>query len=325
MRLPGTGRLRKAGRGIRRKFVKPALILLYHRVAELRLDSQLLAVTPAHFAEQLDILKRRARPVSLDELTKRLGSGELPERAVAVTFDDGYADNLQNAKPLLESQGVPATVFVTTGYVEGQREFWWDELEGLLLEAPSNGQKLELTIDGVVRRWSENDFQRAYHEIFAAMRAMPDSERGNILEQLRSWAGRGAACRPSHRPLSSDEVRELPRSDVVEVGAHSRTHPVLSGLPVPAQREEVEGSKADLERILGRPVTSFAYPYGTEADYSAETVRIVRSAGFGSACVNVADVVWRGTDRFEIPRLLVRNWDATTFERQLEEWFDGRM
>jgi len=277
----------------------------------------LLAVTPARFAAHLDILKSRARPVALHELTKRLRSSELPEHAVAVTFDDGYADNLQSAKPLLESHSVPATVFVTTRYVEEQREFWWDELEGLLLESPSNGTKLELTIG----RWNDDDSHRAYREIFAAMRAMPDSERTKTLKELRVWAGKEAACRPSHRPLSSDEVRDLVSGECVDAGAHSRTHPVLSGLPAAVQREEVEGSKRDLERILGRPVTNFAYPYGTEADYSPETVRIVRDAGFSSACVNVPDVVWRRTDPFQIPRLLVRNWDAATFERQLEEWF----
>src|SRR4051794_20071252 len=106
-------------------------ILLYHRVTALDSDPQQLAVTPEHFDEHLRVLREICTPVELADVPRMLRARRLPKRPVAVTFDDGYRDNLHEAKPLLERHGVPATVFVASGYVGSGREFWWDELERL--------------------------------------------------------------------------------------------------------------------------------------------------------------------------------------------------
>src|SRR5262245_22040769 len=105
-----------------------ALILMYHRVAEPPMDPWYLSVSPRHFAEQLDVLRQHARLLRVDQLSRALRDGDVPDRSVVVTFDDGYADNLRTAKSLLELYNVPATVFLTTGYIGQDREFWWDEL-----------------------------------------------------------------------------------------------------------------------------------------------------------------------------------------------------
>src|SRR3954470_15948888 len=106
----------------------PALILLYHRVATPTRDPQLLSVSPERFAEHLEVVRRCAEPVALAGI---LAQGEGPR--AAITFDDGYADNLHEAAPLLAAAGVPATVFVVSGQVGTTDEFWWDELERVLL------------------------------------------------------------------------------------------------------------------------------------------------------------------------------------------------
>src|SRR5690606_6268251 len=108
-------RLQRVRQRFRRPFTSRGLILMYHRVERLANDPQLLAVTPERFAEQLEILTRHYRVVSLHELNRTLRAGRSLRRMVALTFDDGYADNLYNAKPLLERFDCPATVFVTTG------------------------------------------------------------------------------------------------------------------------------------------------------------------------------------------------------------------
>jgi peptidoglycan/xylan/chitin deacetylase (PgdA/CDA1 family) len=154
MRIPGTGNLYRVGRWIKARFGAKVLILLYHRVADLKLDPQLLAVTPEHFAEHLEILRRYSRPMSLQGLLVALRNGCLPRQAVVVTFDDGYADNLHCAKPLLERYDVPATAFVTAGYVGSQREFWWDELERLILVPGRLPEELRVNINGSIRQWA---------------------------------------------------------------------------------------------------------------------------------------------------------------------------
>src|SRR5262245_1755138 len=131
-----------------------ALILMYHRVTELPSDPHLVAVTPKHFCEQLEMIRKHYMPIRLQQLVEALQGGEAPKRAVVITFDDGYADNLHKAMPLLEHYDIPATVFVTAGVVGSQREFWWDELDRLLLQPGILPAKLRLKING-----STFDFQ----------------------------------------------------------------------------------------------------------------------------------------------------------------------
>jgi peptidoglycan/xylan/chitin deacetylase (PgdA/CDA1 family) len=107
---------------------------------------------------------------------------------------------------------------------------------------------------------------------------------------------------------------------LVEVGAHTVTHPVLATLPVTAQRDEIHRSKSSLEEILGHSVTSFSYPHGS---YTLETTTLLREAGFTQACSSIADVVWQNTDGFQLPRQIVKDWDGETFARRLEERFSG--
>ncbi|MCK4500130.1 polysaccharide deacetylase family protein [Candidatus Babeliales bacterium] len=263
-----------------------------------------------------------------------------------ITFDDGYADNLYNAKPLLERYKIPATVFVTSGHIDTQDEFWWDELDRLLLQPGRLPETLRQNINGSrfeselneAAYYSEDDFQRyccwnvmeqddptprqaLYRTLCQLLRPLPAEERQKVLEELRAWAGAESAGRPSYSALSSDEILRLTDSGLVEVGAHTVNHPVLSALPMFVQRAEIEKSKARLEKILGRPVTSFSYPYGSQSDYTAETGAGVQEAGFACACSNFPGLVRMGIDPYQLPRFLVRNWTGSEFERRLKTFW----
>ena len=321
---------------------RKALILMYHRVAEGGADPWSLCVSPQHFAQHLEVLRKHARPKCLQELVAALDGREIPRHATAVTFDDGYADNLHDAKPLLERYDIPATVFLTTGYIGENREFWWDELDRLLLQPGTLPEILQLSVNGGTRQWDlgetayypQERWQRdlswkapenppsARHSIYVALwrllQLLPESGRRHVLDELRAWACEKAGARPTHRALLRDEIITLERGGLVEIGSHTVTHPVLTESPLALQRDEVEKSKITLEEILGHPVKSFAYPYGA---YAAETTAIVRDAGFTCACSTIESVVKRDTDAFQLPRVEVQDWDGEEFSRRLMTWF----
>ena len=338
-------RLRRIVRWPRSRSEGKVLILLYHRVVEPHLDPWGLAVTPHHFAEHLEVLREHAHPIGLQQLSRALLDGNLPDRSVIVTFDDGYADNLYNAKPLLERYSIPATIFLIAGYIGHEREFWWDELDRLLLQPGTLPEKLDLSVNGNTYRWelgeaahySEDASQRhrgwragkeaptARHYLFRTLRELlkplTEDQQRKALDELLTWSGAEPAVRPTQRPLTFEEVVVLAQGGLIEVGAHTMTHPLLSALPEASQREEILESKFRLEEILNRQVTSFSYPYGSMSAYTAETVSLVREAGFSCACSAFAGVVERSTDSFELPRVWVRDWERDRFAKRLSRWF----
>lgn len=330
----------------RRALVARALILVYHRVTPLDFDPEWLAVDPDRFAEQMEVLRRHYHVLSVSDLHRRMQNGNVPRKAVAVTFDDGYADNLLGARPLLERHDVPATVFVTTGKLDQESEFWWDELASVLLETPSLPDALSIEVNGERHAWSLRNGrdsapmadaegrswnvlhktpptprQRAYQELAAIVRPLDAAAQESVMCHLAEWAGIRRTVRATHRPLTREEVVRLDAGGVVEVGAHTVTHPVLSARPGEAQQQEIRLSKRHLEDILGRPVGLFAYPFGARADYTAESVRIVQESGFACACSNFEGWVREGTSAYELPRYLVRDWDGDAFARKLHAWY----
>jgi peptidoglycan/xylan/chitin deacetylase (PgdA/CDA1 family)/SAM-dependent methyltransferase len=321
-----------------------AIILMYHRVAEGGTDPFSLCVAPNHFAEQLEVLRKSVDLIGLRDFIAKLENGGISRPTAVITFDDGYADNLLSAKPLLERHDVPATVFIATGYIGGHREFWWDELDRLLLQPSVLPQTLRLTIEGTTHEWDLGDaanysaghWQRdrtwivsqppptarhaTFFAIWSLLQILSDDQRQWALGHLRSWAGVTNAARSTHRPLSANEIVGLVRDNLIEAGAHTVTHPVLSRLPVEMQKEEIQQSIASLEEIIGRHVPSFAYPFGSRPDFTDETADIVRSSGCICACSTVPNAVENGSDRFRLPRFQVDNWDGGQFSRRLWQW-----
>jgi peptidoglycan/xylan/chitin deacetylase (PgdA/CDA1 family) len=330
--MRGLGRVKSIGRKWRNRLSPGALILLYHRVAELDSDPQQLQVSESNFAEHLRILKEIATPISLQELTRSLRSGKVPSRSVVVTFDDGAADNLLAAKPVLEREDVPATVFIATGYMKSAREYWWDEVERLVLQTRELPSTLALEVNGKVHAWDLNargDEPTQRHQLYRSLidvfYPLAPGERFQQLDYLKSWAGDVTLSRDSHRPLTAAEVKQLADGGRIEIGAHTVSHSMLSALPASVQRDEIQQSKADLEEILGSPVRSFAYPFGTLSDYTRETVSLVKQLGFNCACSNFKDVVQPGADLFQLPRLIVRDCKPEEFANHVARWFRGDM
>lgn len=336
-------RLRRAGERVRSGAPR-GLILMYHRVAEKDVDPWSLSVTPVHFAEHLAVMRRVAHPVSLSRLGRAHADDELPDRAVALTFDDGYANNLYSARPLLERADIPATVFIATGYSGQSREFWWDALDQALLRPGWLPANLCLDIGGAVKQWELGDaaeYSEAQHRqdfahyapdaapgsrlalywsVWETLQRLPADQQRQALDAILAWSGCRPVTRPTHRSLRPDEISLLARGGLVSVGAHTVNHPLLPAHPAALQRDEIRQSKAYLEEVLGHPVTSFSYPFG---GYGAETVPLVREAGFRYACSTIEAPVLRRSDRFLLPRYEVSDWNGEEIERRVSQWFGG--
>jgi peptidoglycan/xylan/chitin deacetylase (PgdA/CDA1 family) len=310
---------RRAFNWILNRFDHPVVVLLYHRVTTLESDPQLLAVTPSHFREHMQFLKDRFPILRFEE-----DWSEVKEPSVVITFDDGYSDNLLEALPILEEVGVPATFFVTTGTIGTDMEFWWDELEGLILGKWHFPSSFELKDEKYGHLWPTGSYPERevlYNEIHPLMKKVDSDCREDWLGQLRDWAGTDVSGRASHKLLTVDELRKLAMSPLVTIGAHGVTHTPLSTQTLTLQREELAGSKEQLETWLGREVSVFSYPYGGRNDYTSESLNLCKAVGFRKAAANSPGQAHRWTDPYKVPRQLLRNWSLEVFEKKMSRFW----
>lgn len=342
IRLPGQDfalRVTHAAGALVRRRSPHGVILLYHRVAAPRFDPALLDVSPARFEAQLAALSAEGVVLPLDEFEALRLEGRLPPRATAITFDDGYADNLHTAAPILERAGLPATVFVTTGMIGSTAEFWWDDLERVISSTRMSGP---LPFAGIA--WDDDDGlagadpswnlfsaaapnarQRLYILLQGALHRAGAARRMRALHALRTWAGVPAGARESHRTMTEGEIQALAARPGISIGAHTVTHACLAALRWQEQVDEMEQSRVALERLLGRRVQALAYPFGTGDEVSRETARAAQAAGYTHAYANVPGVAWRFSPRYQIPRMLVRDWTAEEFIARMRRWWNDEI
>lgn len=161
-----------------------------------------------------------------------------------------------------------------------------------------------------------------YRDLHRHLKPLPHEQQEYILDSLAQWVGVSRTGRETHRPLTLNELRDLDRGGLIEIGAHTTTHSMLSMQPVDVQKEEIIQGKIALEKMLGHEVQSFSYPFGGRADFSMKTVEIVKEAGINTACVNYGSTLIRNSNPYLLPRALIRNWDIEFFSSQIMEWFD---
>jgi len=320
--MRGFGRIKKTVRRGERWFRPAAAVLMYHRIADVSIDPRGIAVSPMHFAQQLEVIHQTCHPMRLLDLVEAIRERHtLPKRSVVITFDDAYVDFARQAYPLLEQCEIPATVFVTTGYVDSSHNFWWLELDRLLLEIDHLPPSLRVRRRDRSYEWptcGPEERQVARQVFDALLKRVPPDEQLEIVASMRRWANLEDGEIDGLRALSSEELCQLTRGGLVEFGAHSVSHADLSALDREDQRGEILCSRQRLETILGGSVPTFAYPYGL---FSPETVELVEAAGFKAAFAAMPGCVKAGADLFRLPRFGVGNWDAERFRRHLEYYF----
>lgn len=280
--------------------LRPTLtILIFHRV--------LPAIDPLRpgepdiqrFDRMMGFLARNFNVMSLPEAAAGLAEGRLPRRACCITFDDGYADNLTNALPILERYRLPATVFVATGYLDGGRMF-----NDSVVDAIAATGKIALDLGEIdLGRHSLRDADEkraAVAAILAQLKIRPPELRD---AQVARFLGI-AECGPLPRDimLTSAQVGELSRRGV-EIGGHTVAHTILTTLDDQRALDEMREGKERLEAITGETVTSFAYPNGRPGrDFTSRHVQLVRAAGFARAVTTAPGVGRPRSDMFQLPR-----------------------
>jgi peptidoglycan/xylan/chitin deacetylase (PgdA/CDA1 family) len=305
------------------------LILMYHRIADEPVDYWGLAVSPEHFEEQLAVLRSRRRPLPLSQFVEELVTGTLARDAVAVTFDDGYVDNLDAGLPRLEAADVPATVFLATGFIDRCEPFWWDELARLILHEKASdsfafevhGHLIHIDLrqeppspDSDNASGPSADRRAMLEALYEPLRHLDDDERRTKLAQLRSFFSTHDNSSALGRAMTCDEIRTLTDGGLVTIAAHTVTHPSLPGLKDAALDREAADSKTACEMLAAAPVTAFAYPYG---EFNAQVREAVKRAGFTVACTSRRGPAADASDLLALPRIYIPDLGGDEFEQRL--------
>lgn len=321
---PLTARLiRTIGDGIapRAKGGGRLCIINYHRILEL--PDPLLESEPnsATFRWQVALLAECFNVMPLAEAVHALANERMPPRAVAITFDDGYRSTHDLALPILREFKLPATVFVTTGHLEDAGSMWNDIiLEGVRRLAPAPIDLTELGL-GSYPTLTPADRVQSASALTECCKYLSPEARLALTGKLQALARHDLR---QGLMLTADMVRTLSDNEV-EIGGHTVTHPILTRIDDAAARREIVDNKKQLETIIGKPVTLFAYPNGKRGnDYDARHVQMVKEAGYQAAFTTSSGAATRRDDRYEYPR--GRPWDSNRlmFAGRLLSWLSGR-
>jgi peptidoglycan/xylan/chitin deacetylase (PgdA/CDA1 family) len=280
-------------------------ILIYHRILKDRDWMRPDEPTAEEFDLQMQILKRHFNVLPLREAVHKLKNGDLPKRTACITFDDGYADNLTVAQPILKRHGLPATVFVATGYLDGGR-MWNDTVVESLRH--HTGDELDLSrLNLPAYPTGDRSLRReAAYDIIRRCKYMETGRREEIAESIALQA----ASKYDSLMLTTEQLLTLYREGV-EIGGHTESHPILSRVPLEQARQEIIQCKAKLQDIINKPLRLFAYPNGhPDKDFTRDHVAMVKQAGFEAAVTNQFGVSSARSDFFQLPRFTP--WDKTS-------------
>ena len=277
----------------------PARILMYHNFCG-EMPAPAGRTSTRMFRQQLMHLRRHYRPVRLQELGRRLADGDVPAtRSVAITVDDGHANFLRFALPILRELDMPATLFVLSELSNSGDWLWVDKWEYVREHAaPASGGGPSL----------------------AALRRMPPAERELCLSDFARRMGVEVPSRPpdAYALVSWEDLKELARSGLVDIGSHTRTHRILSDADADESWNEIHGSRRELERRLEVEIASFCFPNGMPADYRPDQLEMVARAGYSCAVASHFGYVTKASNRFALPRIGRVFGDMTRFRQDVD-------
>ena len=328
-------------RSLKKTFAKKAIILMYHSISEPGIDPWELAVSPANFEKQLQVLQKIFKVSSVGEIVAGVQRGRLRNKSVALTFDDGYRDNIESAAPLLEKYNVAATFFITNTFGEGQI-YWWDHLANLILTTPQLPADFNITIRGEVfnysigeesalneyydqlhRRWVAPDTpptkrSTLYYKLWQFMQPLPPAEINRLINEIKDWAGiKEELIFPGTLLITEEQLKKLSNHHLIDIGLHTANHIALRYHSALTQETEILLNQKQLEQIINKKISTIAYPYG---EYNNITIGIVKKIGLQAGFTVEHNIVNCDSNPFRLGRFQVKNWNATQFEENLVEW-----
>ncbi len=269
-------------------WAKSLTVLNYHRVNQRpdQPDSDTfkpnISATPEEFARQMEYVSRWFNVISLRDLVDWLeNQRSLPPHAALITFDDGYLDNYTVAFPILQKFHFPAVIFLTTGHIAKDTPFYWDLTAYCFYHTTRDEVD---SPDGKKRHWeNQRQLDDTVREWTESLKVLPNEEKQKWLTRLPDLLD-VSVPEGFFRSLMMnwDQVRELNQKGI-EFGGHTVTHPILTRVSLDQARNEIEGSRAEIEQQLGHPIFSFAYPNGMSADFNPGIENLVKSAGYKAA------------------------------------------
>jgi peptidoglycan/xylan/chitin deacetylase (PgdA/CDA1 family) len=280
-------------------------ILNYHRV--LQTANPFLETEPDidTFHWQMELLADCFNVLPLHEAIDCLAKERMPPRAICISFDDGYRSVHDFALPILKKFALPATVFVTSGYIDGGN-MWNDRIIEAVSHLPSDQLDLREIGLGIHSLKHVASRKRTAKRLNQISKYLPPEARAALTRKLEELLGGDAG---DGIMLTREMIVALAQQGI-EIGAHTVSHPILTTLADDDARREITVAKQQLEAIIDRPVRLFAYPNGKlGTDFNERHVAMAREAGFSAAFTTVTGAATAKHDRFQLPR--GRPWDST--------------
>ena len=269
-------------------------MLMYHRFTSAQSDPRVAGVSAESFEQQVAHIARHHHPMTVTEMIRGCFEGkELPKHAIAITVDDGYEDFYQIAWPILKRHKVPATFYVTTGFVDEKLWLWPDQLTwilGSVSESTSSVTPFTQGKETLVPPSSPEDQQQLFGRLVSHLLRIPDEKKHAFLHELAEHWQLSIPEKAPHwaRPVSWSQLAEM-QAQGLEVGGHTVTHPSLSQVSPEQAKAEIMGTRDALVANLGDAERSFCYPNGTPEDFVGAQVPLIKQAGFTGAVVAFAD------------------------------------
>jgi peptidoglycan/xylan/chitin deacetylase (PgdA/CDA1 family) len=281
------------------------IVLIYHRVLQEK-DPLVPSIPDMRtFDWQMALLARNFNVLPLELALASLQEGTLPERAIAISFDDGYADNLEIAIPILKRHGLHATFFIATGYLDGGRMWNDDIIEAVRLCRERSLDLHDLGL-GTLAIGSFDEKRATINSLLSSLKHRPILEREDIADAI---ASRSTEALPQDLMLTSKQLKHISTVGM-DIGGHTVSHPILATLDQESAQQEVIEGKEGLEKLLGQEISLFAYPNGKPgSDFLARDAEIVAKAGFKAAVTTEWGCATRGVDPFLVPRFTP--WDQS--------------